>query len=552
MPGHSLIRKWLPSSGWPLTVFLLWAIFGWIGHALIAWSWRAAQVTEFEHTIRAVAQLAGRQEWKQPWESDPAWQALEQQLDVDLVPLIEGAGQPVTWVQTPGGYWRASVTVAVTNGSPVTLLRGTRLFDDHGVDRIWWAVWSCVNSLLLLAVLLVRRRQRQQLAAERENLAIWNSSSIPPDRSAELELARQQLATVLGNLRDGVMSLDADLRIELINQNLCEQLELGVSTNLIGRRLLEVVRVPAIVEMVDLCLANKSASDQTLEVGSASRYLHILIVPFQKTNQTWCVLLTATDVSSAQRSELARREFVTGASHELKTPLAAIRAYTETLQSIGQEDPETAERFLEKILDQADRMDRLVNSMLQLARAESGNLKLKLQPIDAALAIKSCLEAAAGMAQAKGLRFESRLPEQRTQVMADRDALQTIASNLLSNAIRYTPVGGQVSLELFAEPVVDQENVICLRVSDTGIGIAQADQTRIFERFYRVQKDRAVDSGGTGLGLAIVKQLTQVLGGTVQVISTPGEGTRFEIRLPAVGFTQSSSNAGGRTEVSQR
>ncbi len=187
-------------------------------------------------------------------------------------------------------------------------------------------------------------------------------------------------------------------------------------------------------------------------------------------------------MSSAQRSELARREFVTGASHELKTPLAAIRAYTETLQSIGQEDPQTSERFLEKILDQADRMDRLVNSMLQLARAESGNLKLKVQPIDAALAIKSCLEAAAGMAQAKGIVFESQLPEQRTQVMADRDALQTIASNLLSNAIRYTPAGGRVCLELLVEESQEHGRVVCLRVSDTGIGIAAADQTRIFER----------------------------------------------------------------------
>lgn len=553
MTGLAAIRKWLPRWGWALTMLLLWAALGTLGHALMAWCWRAAQVNEFERTVQAVAHLAGQQNWKQPWESDPNWQQLEQQLDVDLVPLADGETRDIAWVQTPGGHWRASVTLAVANPtSPTAYIRGTRIYEDHGIDRVWWLTWSLLNLILLCAVWLIRQRQRQQLAAERENKALWQATHVKADESAVLTLARQQLANVLDNLREGVMSLDANLRIELINKNLCEQLELGAAQNLVGRRLLEVVRVPTVVDMVDHCARSLSATEQTIEVGSAARYLHMLVVPIQASDEPLRLLVTATDVSSAQRSELARREFVTGASHELKTPLAAIRAYTETLQSIGQEDPETTERFLEKILDQADRMDRLVNSMLQLARAESGNLKLKVQPIDAALAIKPCLEAAAGMAQTKGLHFESHLPEQRTMVMADRDALQTIASNLLSNAVRYTPSGGKVVLDLWEEAGTVEPGSVCLRVSDTGIGIALADQPRIFERFYRVQKDRAVDSGGTGLGLAIVKQLTQVLSGSVQVISHPGVGTRFEIRLPAVGFTQSSSNAGGQAQVSKR
>ena len=553
MTGLAAIRKWLPRWGWALTVLFLWAVLGTLGHSLVAWSWRAAQVREFQRTVQAVAHLAGQQSWKQPWESDPRWQELEQQLDVDLVPLADGETHQVTWVQTPGGNWRASVTVAVVNAaSPIAFIRGTRLFDDHGIDRVWWMIWSSLNLILLWAVWFIRQRQRQQLAIERENQALWQATHAKADESAALILARQQLTNVLDNLREGVMSLDANLRIELINKNLCDQLELGAAHNLVGRRLLEVVRVPAVVEMVDHSVRTLSATEQTIEVGSAARYMHILVLPIHASDEQLRLLVTATDVSSAQRSELARREFVTGASHELKTPLAAIRAYTETLQSIGQEDPDTSERFLEKILEQADRMDRLVNSMLQLARAESGNLKLKVQSIDAALAIKPCLEAAAGMAQTKGLVFESHMPEQRTLVMADRDALQTIASNLLSNAVRYTPGGGKVVLDLWEEADSSESRWVCLRVSDTGIGISPADQSRIFERFYRVQKDRAVDSGGTGLGLAIVKQLTQVLNGRVQVISHPGVGTRFEIRLPAVGFTQSSSNAGGQTEVSKR
>ena len=553
---------------------MLWAGLGSLGHALVAWSWRTSQVVEFEHTVQAVARLAGQQAWKQPWESDPAWQALEQELDVDLVPLADGEaraiaeaqGTRVSWVKTPGGNWRASVTVPVAGANieigtestkrtgagtaGAAFLRGTRIYDDHGVDGVWWSIWSALNLLVAIAVLVVRRRQLRHLSIERENLMAWNSSRATTDDTSELEIAAHQLAILVAHLREGVLLVDGSGWIQLINLALCQQLEIGSSENLRGKRLLEVVRVPALVELIEHCQSTHSLSQQTIEVGSASRYLHLIVQRLDVDDGA--VLLTATDVSSVQRSELARREFVTGASHELKTPLAAIRAYTETLQSIGQEDPDATERFLQKILDQADRMDRLVNSMLQLARAESGNLKLKVQPVDAVLAIKSCLEAAAGMAQAKGIQFQSNLPEPRTLVMADRDALQTIASNLLSNAVRYTPEGGRVVLDLFEESSNDTAKWVCLQVSDTGIGIAAADQNRIFERFYRVQKDRAVDSGGTGLGLAIVKQLTQVLGGSVQVISQPGAGTRFEIRLPAVGFTQSSSNAGGQAAVSQR
>ncbi len=227
--------------------------------------------------------------------------------------------------------------------------------------------WSALNVLVLVGVLIVRHRQRLQLERDRENMLLWHKVQSAEQTTASVGSEGPQLTTLLEKLREGVLCLDATSRIALINQNLCDQLELGDAASQIGRQLVEVVRVPAILEMVDHCSRSKSAVEQTIEVGSASRYLHILVMPIQLSGEPDRILLTATDVSSAQRSELARREFVTGASHELKTPLAAIRAYTETLQSIGQEDPETTERFLEKILDQADRMDRLVNSMLQLA-----------------------------------------------------------------------------------------------------------------------------------------------------------------------------------------
>lgn len=522
-----------------------------MGHRFVDWYWRSAQAGEFEQTVLAVAKLAGQQAWKQPWESDPAWRALERELKVDLVPLTDGGEQEVAWVTTPSGHYRASVTVPLP--SPLfgaRSIRGTRTFHGKGIGSVWWLVWSAGNLLWVVAIVLMRRSQARRLSDERAELAAWNQpqlDSMPPN----LQSASPSPTSLLQELREGVLLVDQLCRIQIINSTLCEQLDINPSDTLTGKPLLEVVRVPAVVELVEHCLATRKSNQHTLEVGARPRYLHLMVTPLSD-YEPIAVLLTAIDVSSAQRSEMARREFIAGASHELKTPLSAIRAYTETLQSIGDEDPEASARFLQKILDQADRMDSLVNSMLQLARAESGTLRLKVQAIDAQLALKSCIEAAAGMAHAKGIHFQSNLPEQRTLVMADRDALQTIASNLLSNAIRYTPEGGHVVLDLMEEPSVDVGKCVCLRVSDTGIGISSSDQARIFERFYRVQKDRAVDTGGTGLGLAIVKQLTQVLEGSVEVISQPGQGTRFEIRLPAVGFTQSSSNVGSPDPVFKR
>lgn len=568
----------------------LWCAFGlavWITVGLVgAWgvrrAWRQAQVDEFRRSVEAVAALAGYRQWSQPWESDPAWQELEGQLGIDLVPLAalgEGSREPssgqVHWLLSPSGQLHATVTVplaAPTAG--VGAIRGTRVISDRRADWFWWTLWTAVGmTIAALARVSIRRVQMEspwvptelgpwrewaESIADRQpqdGLPILQHSDSPlavrlnmlaaqyNARQEEREHAAARLQLVFGHLSEGVLAVDSQGRVIMMNSVLREQLGLG-SEEFYQRPLVEVVRIPRVVDLLEHVLKTKQGNDQTVEVGT--RYLRLLAAPLPQEDGEAGVLLTAIDVSATQRSELARREFIAGASHELKTPLAAIRAYTETLQAIHQEDPEAAQRFLGNILVQADRMDRLVTGMLQLARAESGALKLKLERIDAVAAIRPCLEGAIGLAQTKGIAIDAKLPSTQLLLRTDRDALQTIASNLLSNAVRYTPAGGQIELELFQE----QQQVV-LRVSDTGIGIAEADRERIFERFYRVQKDRSQDTGGTGLGLAIVKQLVQVLDGSVEVSGRKGEGTCFEIRLPGVGFTQSSSKSGGQSAQSR-
>ena len=558
---------------------MLWLGLGLIGAWALNSAWRTAQLAEFRRSVDALALLTPQRDWSEPWESDPEWIRLESQLKADLVPLTANpdteshpSTDAVVWVLSPKGQWQATVTVPVAASRfKVRALRATRIFDDHPLELVWWLAWSAFNCSFAAVALLRRRLEPAAIKLDCAGMEPWLAlagsigdvdstfarlPTLPVDASVlarrlnslgdrvnarleRLEVKAEQLEQIFAQLNEGMLAVDDLGRVIKINRSLRSQLMLGADEFLM-RPLVEVVRLPRVVELLEQVLRTGQSSEQMVEVGSGGRFLNLLASPLPLGAERWGVLLTAIDVSSSQRSELARREFITGASHELKTPLAAIRAYTETLQAIGQDDPAATERFLNNILGQTDRMDRLVNGMLQLARAESGNLTLKLQRIDAVATIQPCLVAAIGMAQTKGISVQSHVPASQLFLLADRDAFQTIASNLLSNAIRYTPAGGRVDVELS-----DEGEQVLLSVTDTGVGIAEVDQQRVFERFYRVQKDRAAHTGGTGLGLAIVKQLTLALGGSISLASRKGEGTRFEIRLPAVGFTQSSSKVSG-------
>jgi two-component system phosphate regulon sensor histidine kinase PhoR len=230
-----------------------------------------------------------------------------------------------------------------------------------------------------------------------------------------------------------------------------------------------------------------------------------------------------------------RREFIANVSHELKTPLAAVRGYAETLQLGAKEDPETCTHFLQQIDVQSLRLERLINDMLQLARAQTGSENLILGSVPLGPVLNESVLTYEPIANARQLTMEYEPPPENAAVFVDREALLTIANNLLGNAVRYTPEGGHVKLS-----VRDELNRWLISVSDDGLGIPLADQERIFERFYRVEKARDATRGGTGLGLAIVKNLVSALAGEVRLSSTPGVGSTFEVLLPkAVGGSQS-------------
>jgi two-component system phosphate regulon sensor histidine kinase PhoR len=227
-------------------------------------------------------------------------------------------------------------------------------------------------------------------------------------------------------------------------------------------------------------------------------------------------------------------------SHELKTPLAVIKACAETLIDGAAADAAARDGFLTQINDQADRLHNLVIDLLELARIESHTAPLDLHPVLVADVVRECIARHQARAAAGGLQLEaSGLP---LSVSADDEGLDTILENLVDNAVKYTPAGGRVSIRWSAE-----DGMARIDVEDTGIGIPERDRPRLFERFYRVDRARSRELGGTGLGLSIVKHLVQAMGGEVDVQSAVGRGSTFTVRLPLAAdvpmAAASSSNA---------
>jgi two-component system phosphate regulon sensor histidine kinase PhoR len=240
-------------------------------------------------------------------------------------------------------------------------------------------------------------------------------------------------------------------------------------------------------------------------------------------------VLVFHDTTELRRLERLRQDFVANVSHELKTPLSVITACVETLLEGGMEDVEHRGRFLLRIEEQSHRLHSLILDLLSLARIESGDHLLTLQPIAVAGIAQACVERHQARAHGKNQILLLEPPQQGSEVrvLADEEAFSEILDNLVDNAMKYTPAGGSIRLRWSSDQEMYQ-----VEVQDTGIGIPEQDLPRIFERVYRVDKARSRELGGTGLGLSIVKHLVQAMHGTVRASSELGKGSTFTVCLP--------------------
>jgi two-component system phosphate regulon sensor histidine kinase PhoR len=289
-----------------------------------------------------------------------------------------------------------------------------------------------------------------------------------------------------------------------------------------GRTLLELTRSGELGEAAERAVAGTGVHGE-FKVASLEKVLLVTLAPLSDRR----ALAVLRDLTEQKRLEAVRRDFIANASHELRTPVAAISGAVETLLSGRQMVDPSARQFVEMIARHAERLSRLTRELLDLSRLEAGDFRLEIGPVDLATLCAASLELVRTRAEEKGIKLGFDGPP-GLRAMADRRALEQILVNLLDNAVKYTPSGGRVTV------LTDSNgNSVVLSVLDTGPGIEPRHRARIFERFYRVDLGRAREDGGTGLGLAIVKHLAQAQGGQAGVESGQG-GSRFWVKLPAV------------------
>lgn len=342
---------------------------------------------------------------------------------------------------------------------------------------------------------------------------------------AELQASRDQLRTVLNSMVEGVIAVDDAQRVLLVNDSACRLFRIAEASCL-GRPLWELVRSPPLQQCVAEALHNGEPAGCELELLAPISKVVSIRVASLPGGASRGAIVVASDMSQLRRLEGIRREFVANASHELKTPLASIKACVETLLDGALEDSEIRVRFLQTINEQTERLDKLIRDLLSLTRIESEGMKTDLHPVALEGIVTICHERHRQSAERKGMRLLTEPPPEPMRVLGDEEALEQILDNLIDNAIKYTNDGGTVTIRWR-----HQDDGCVVDVEDTGIGIPQSHLPRIFERFYRVDRARSRELGGTGLGLSIVRHLVQALGGQVSVSSRLGKGSLFSVHL---------------------
>jgi two-component system, OmpR family, phosphate regulon sensor histidine kinase PhoR len=338
------------------------------------------------------------------------------------------------------------------------------------------------------------------------------------DRFEELRREQAETSALVESMVEGVVAADERGRIVTANPAARRMLGYESADPLPG--LPELFRVKAAREVVDAVLQGEAVQDRELEMDDRVFLMNARPLP------SGGAVLVIHDLTEMRRLEAMRRDFVANVSHELKTPLTSISGYAETLLTDAP-DAETSRRFLTTIVTNAQRMQRLVDNLLDLARLEAGRWQPEREPIDVADAARDMWSGLRDGARATQVDFKVEVGEEAETVLADSDALRQVLTNLLDNSLRYTPAGGQI----ICRSTVEGDGV-AIRVIDNGTGIVPEHLARIFERFYRSDPSRSRDEGGTGLGLAIVKHLVEAHGGRVSAESERGTGTTITCWFP--------------------
>jgi signal transduction histidine kinase len=386
----------------------------------------------------------------------------------------------------------------------------------RGIPRLapMWVAVVLLSGIALVATLMAVRSARVARTSERARADADRRASDLEERSRRMQDEHRSMTLTLSTMRDGVMLIASDGRVLVANA--------AVERHLDGRpSSVQAVLPLGLREAARRATSERTPQSAEVETGHPARWLRGDAIPVGEAGE---VLLVVRDVTEARRMDQVRRDFVANASHELKTPAASIQAAAETIGTAAAEDPAVVPRFAAQLEREAMRLTRIVSDLLDLSRLETGSELDEVVALDAVVRDEGERFEAAAREAGVELAIDVETPPRVTGSARD---LALMVRNLLDNAIRYTRPGGRVDARLR-----QQDDAVTLTVSDTGVGIPTRDLSRIFERFYRVDRARSRDTGGTGLGLSIVKHVVENHGGTVEVRSELGVGSSFEVRLP--------------------
>ncbi len=405
-------------------------------------------------------------------------------------------------------------------------------------ERELQVVAAVAVGLLVLVLLWTWRSRRQlvrRLASVTSRLEAVHTTDVVGRGGLEAALAGLERAAGSGTLRvsDAQVAVDrlADA-FRLVGHGIvvCDEEGEVVFRNeradeLVSDRLSEALATEAVFRLLASAVDGESATEQLELFGPPHRTLTLSAAPLVNSSRLIGAVAVLEDVSERRRLEAVRRDFVANISHELKTPVGALGLLAETLA--GEEDPVVANRLAERMQIEAFRVGRIIEDLLDLSRIEAEESPLR-DPVPVHLVLAEAAERVRGVAEHRNIHLDVREPPRRQSVLGDRRQLVSAVHSLVENAVMYSDDGGEVVLDTRANG-----SWVEITVSDSGIGIPARDLERIFERFYRVDRARARDTGGTGLGLAIVRHVAGNHGGEVRVQSREGNGSTFTLRIPA-------------------
>lgn len=345
-------------------------------------------------------------------------------------------------------------------------------------------------------------------------------------KRGDLNASEQRLSLLMGHLNLGVVLISNSGKIELINSEAMQLLNIDIHTT--QRSFQAVIKSYVLVDMINEALKTHQPLSNHIELYiPMSKFIDVNIIPYGKSpDEIESILVLLYDITQVRRLETVRTEFVANASHELRTPVTAIKGFAETLLDGALKQQELAEKFITIIANESNRLETIISDILELSRVEKKSEPMVVKPFEVVETVNNLIQFFYKQADKKHISI-SVDADKPVMMKADQHRIEQIFTNLIDNAINYSDVDSEVKINI--EQV---DNSVHFSVSDRGIGIPKADQERIFERFYRVDKGRSRNSGGTGLGLSIVRNLIMNMNGTIHVESEVGIGTTFHIKLP--------------------